>query len=580
MVVKPPPSADFDEICARLAPLLKLSPITIKILVSRGIVDEAQARAFLVPSLREHIPDPHAIKNIEPAADMILDAVGKRERITVYCDFDVDGTSAGAQLFLYLKALGANVGTYTPSRFVEGYGLVPSAVEKLASTGTKLLVTADCGINSHAELKLARKLGLRTIVLDHHLPNGEAPADIVVDPAQEGCPFQEYKLAAAGLVWMLLIVLRRRAAALIEQGKLKLPAAPPDPKDYLDLAVLGTVCDMVPLTGLNRVIASRGIEALKRSTRPGIAALKHVAGVASNPKFGAGHVAFNLGPRINAAGRLGDANDVIELLTTADSLKAKTIAERIDRLNEKRKAIEEDVRSQCVEQILSGGLADQPAFALFGETFHVGVIGIAAQRVVDQFYRPAAVMAPGETTIRGKTVKIIKGSVRSIRGFHVADALHQLAPLLLSGGGHAEAGGFSVLPEKMAEFAARFVEIAGEVLSPEQLERKRMADVEVALSQISYDLVNELGSLAPFGVGNPSPLLVANGVMIESVSSLSAGHLKLLLRCGTAQVVGMAWSMQGHPLLKKGGEISIAFIPELNSYRGITSVQLNIQEIW
>ena len=572
--------ADFDLVCGRLAALLKLSPITIKILVSRGIVDEAQARAFLVPSLREHIPDPHAIKNIESAAEMILDSVSKKERITVYCDFDVDGTSAGAQLYLFLRALGANVGTYTPSRFVEGYGLVSSAVERLAANGTQLLITADCGINSHNELRLARKLGMKSIVVDHHLPSGEAPADIVVDPAQEGCPFQEYKLAAAGLVWMLLIVLRKRAAALVEAGMLKLPGALPDPKDYLDLAVLGTVCDMVPLVGLNRVIASRGIEALKRSTRAGITALKNVAGVAANPKFGAGHVAFNLGPRINAAGRLGDANEVIELLTTDDSLKAKSIAERIDRLNEKRKAIEEEVRLQCIERILTEKLTDSAAFALYGKTFHVGVIGIAAQRIVEQFYRPTAVMAPGEVTIRGKAVPVIKGSVRSVKGFHVADTLHKLSGLLLSGGGHAEAGGFSVLPDKLEEFSTKFIEHAAEQLGTAVPERKRYADAEVMLGQVNFDLVNELSSLAPFGVGNPSPLLVASQVEIESVTSLSAGHLRLILRGGGSQIVGMAWGMQGHPLLKKGAEINIAFIPELNSYRGITSVQLNIQEIW
>lgn len=560
---------------------LGLSSIAARVLIARGLNDLEQARAFLNPSLRDHLPSPSTIKNIDAAAALILDSIQNGEQITIYTDFDVDGVSSGSQLFLYLHALGARVSTYTPNRFTEGYGLVLSAVEKLARAGTRLLITVDCGISSHAEFALAKRLGMKGLVVDHHEPHGLPPADIIVNPAQDGCPFREHKLAAAGLVWMLLIVLRQHARKREMRRADGTLIEPPDPKDFLDLAALGTICDMVPLTGVNRVIAQRGIEAMKQSTRPGMVALKNVAGADSKYTFGAGQVSFQLGPRINAAGRLSDASDVVQLLTTLDSVKANTIAQAIDRLNDRRKTVEESCKDECIRAVLADAeLRDRGAYAVFGPNYHIGVIGIVAQRLVEQFYKPAAVMAPGEYTKNGKTIPVIKGSVRSIKGFHVAEALQALAPHLISHGGHAEAGGFSLLPEKLLEFQSAFVELAERVITPELRRRRWTADLEVLLAEIDFDVVNELQLFAPFGVGNPSPLLVTRGVTIESVTSLKQKHVRIRISAGGFHHGAVGWSKQGHPLLRKGERVSILYTPELNTYQGVSNVQLNIKELW
>ncbi|MCB0322799.1 MAG: single-stranded-DNA-specific exonuclease RecJ [Bdellovibrionales bacterium] len=557
---------------------LGVSEVAARILACRGVCEVDSARAFLAPSLREHLPDPATMKNLPEAADALLDAVEAGSRITVYSDFDVDGLTSSAQLVLFLEELGANVTAYVPNRFVEGYGLAATAVEALARTGTEVLVTLDCGITSIREIALAKRLGLKTFVFDHHLPGAELPAaDFVVDPAQPGCPFAEHKLAAAGIVWMLLIMLRVKAKRRADFAAKTLP----DPKEYLDLAAIGTICDMVPLQGLNRLIAFRGIEALRQTKRLGLTLLKDISRTGSDKRFGSGHVSFGLGPRINAAGRLGDANDVVTLLTTKDSKRARTVVEAIDSLNDRRRLIEGQVRDACISSLTEQGFSeDVPGIAIYGESFHLGVLGIAAQRLVEEFYRPAAVMGPGEMVLDGKRVKVIKGSVRGIRGFHVADALSSLTHLLVAHGGHAQAGGFTVLPERLDEFQTAFVETAGKLLNPELLRRQVEADIRICLSQVDFELANELLQLAPFGIGNPSPLLVSEQVRIGTVSALQDRHLKVRLIGGNCSRNAVGWNLQGHPLIRKDEVVNVAYHVELNTYQGVSSVQLNLREVW
>jgi single-stranded-DNA-specific exonuclease len=574
------PGSDRLEQARTLSRECGISLIAARILLSRGIATVEQVSNFLSPSLRHHLPDPCEIKNITAAAELILDFIDSGGRISIYTDFDVDGVSSGSQLFLFLKALGANVNTYTPSRFAEGYGLVCSAVQKLADSGTKLLITVDCGITSHREFALAARLGMKSIVVDHHLPNGIPPADVVVDPAQDGCPFQEHKLAAAGLVWMLLIVLRKAARNRWRDSSRA--DTLPDPKEFLDLAALGTICDMVPLMGLNRVIAHRGVEAMRKTARPGMIALKQVAGVDNNPRFGSGHVAFALGPRINAAGRLAEAADVIHLLTTDDSIRAKAIASTIDRLNDRRREVEESVKNSCLRLLAAEErLRQRAAFAIFGEEYHIGVIGIVAQRLVEQFHRPAAIMAPGEMlSSTGERRAVIKGSVRSVTGFHVADVLQSLSSLLITHGGHREAGGFSLALENLAAFQEAFICRAEELLGSGDPAKTLTVDAEVNLRDIDFELVNELMRFAPFGVGNPSPVFVTRNVDVTMVSLLGDKHLRVRFSEGGVVVAAVGWGMQGHELLRKGRRVSIAYQPEINTYQGIASVQLNLREVW
>ena len=573
---RPANDSDLRAQSLSLAQELSLSPITAEILASRGIDSAGAAKSFLSPSMREQLPDPTNILNIEKAANLILDTVFAGDQITVYCDFDVDGVSSGSQLVLFLRALGAKVNIYTPNRFTEGYGLSRTGVEKLAQLGTKLLVTVDCGISNEREIGLAKRLGMKVVIIDHHQPHEIPPADVVVDPAQDGCPFQPYRMCAAGLVWMLLIVLRSQAR---KSGKID-EARIPDPKAFLDLAALGTVCDMVPLVGVNRLIAFRGIEALKVTTRPGLIALMQVAGISATKRLNSGHLGFGLGPRINAAGRLGDATDAIELLMTEDSRRAESLARKIDSQNSQRQLVEQEMKEACLKQLEANPeMLDWPAIALFGKEFHSGVMGIVAQRLVEMSYKPTAIMAPAESLIEGKLTPVIKGSVRSVEGFHVANVLQSLQHLLYGHGGHAEAGGFTLPYENLEQFQLAFAKAAGDCLASERT-RPIVVDAETTFHPIDYKLVEEISSLAPFGVGNPSPLLVTRGVTVESASLIGESHLRLRLSDGRSSQNALAWNMQGHALLRRGEIVSIAYSPELNTYQGITSVQLNVREVW
>ncbi len=565
---------DLEPAVQSLQSALGISRVTATIMAARDIVDPAAAKSFLNPTLKSELPDPRQMKNIEAAADLILTSIEAKKRICIFHDFDVDGLTAGSQLVLFLKALGAEARCYVPNRFVEGYGLSIAGVEKVAEAGTDLLITVDCGISNIREIALAKRLGMQTIILDHHEPAELPPADVIVDPAQEGCPFQKYRLAAAGVVWMLLIVLRGKARERSIENI-------PDPKDFLDLAAIGTICDMVPLTEVNRLIAHRGIESIKGTARLGVQALINVSGLNGKPRFGAGHISFAIGPRINAAGRLDDASQVGELLTTSNSGKAKSLAESIDRLNKRRRSIEEEVRISCIDSLhKEPHLLEAPAIALFQEDFHLGVIGIAAQRLVEEFHKPAAVMALGDAVIDGKEVKVVKGSVRSIKGFNVAEVLHGMSEILIAGGGHAAAGGFSLLPDRLEDFQAAFIEAAEQRLTADMLMRCQRADVRVAFSEVDFLLADELQKLAPFGVGNPSPVLVSEGVTVESATTLSGKHLRLRLSDGKVTRNAVAWGFNGHPLLKRGEQVNIAYQVEINSYQGVSSVQLSLKQAW
>lgn len=558
-----------------LASKLGISPVTALVLSARGMSEEGLIKSFLSPTLREGLPSPDKMKNLDRAAEMILNQILDQRRIAVFSDFDVDGISAASQLVPFIKALGGNVIHYTPNRFTEGYGLSKSAAEKLAVSGIKLLITVDCGATNHDAVLHAKKRGLSVIVVDHHQLQGESPADILVNPAQTDCEFNEYKLCAAGIVWFLLIALRKAASVKAEFKDRQIP----DPKQFLDLAALGTICDMVPLIGPNRVIASRGIELIKTSSRPGMVALKGVARISG--RVSAGGVSFGIGPRINAAGRLDDARHAFELLTTENIDRAQQLAQLIDKLNEQRKTIEDTVKLKCLELIesqIEG--ANQMAFAVFDHSFHAGVIGIVAQRLVEIFNRPAAVMAPGEMLVGKKSMPVVKGSVRSIKGFHVAEALRELNHLLVHHGGHSEAGGFSIEAEKIGEFREAFSALAGSMLSESQRQRVLYADGEVRFKQIDFKTVNELEKLAPFGVGNPSPLFVTKNVLVESVSPIGDKHLKVTLKDGEFSMTGLCWNFEGNALLRRGEQIQVAHAPEFNTYQGVTTVQLNVKEVW
>jgi single-stranded-DNA-specific exonuclease len=573
---------DSDALAQKISSELGIHYVTAFILVQRGVLNSDEAKAFLSPTLRHHLPNPDSLKNATAAVDCIWKAVKDKKYITLFSDFDVDGITSASQMWHVLAAAGAKVRHYVPNRMTEGYGLSSEAITQLHEEKTQLLVTLDCGITNHAEISHAKKLGLEVIVIDHHELGAQIPpADIIVNPMQEGCPFRSYKLATAGIAWLLSIILLKRFSGdkSLDIDIKKLPHS----KDLIDLAAIGTICDMVPLTGLNRLIASRGIDSIRNAPRPGIKALKEVANLPFGARFSCSHISFGIGPRLNAAGRLEDASLGFTLLTSKKSLEIKNHAKKIHSLNQQRKSLEEHAREICLEQVSILKSADPQtppsAYALYDDSFHLGVIGIAAQRVVEVVGRPVAVMGPGESSIENSSRSVIKGSVRSIPEFHVAQALASLSHLLHAHGGHAQAGGFTLLPENLQAFQEAFNTLATKTFSDIPPKREIKVDCLMPFKEITIQLVQEIQSLAPFGIGNPSPLFLTTQVEIEHLQLIGDTHIKLQLSHHSTIRNAIGWRMRGHPLLVKGKIIDVVYALELNTYKGISSVQLIIKEI-
>ncbi|MCC6932806.1 MAG: single-stranded-DNA-specific exonuclease RecJ [Deltaproteobacteria bacterium] len=552
-----------------------ISPLTAKLLVQRGIGDIESVKLFLQPTLKNGLPDPVGVKNLDLAANALLAACKKGEQITLYSDFDVDGLTSCAQLYLFLKAIGAEVNYYLPNRFVDGYGLSMAAVEKLIRTKTAILVTLDCGTSNKREIEKLKHYGVRTIVVDHHEVIELPPAEIVVNPEQEGCSFQEHSLATAGLVWMLLIVMRKKLPEFELSSSEKT-----DPKAYLDLAALGTICDMVPLLKTNRTIACRGVEALKLTKRPGIEALKNISGLSANPRFGSGHVGFVLGPRINAAGRMADPQVAFNLLTTSDHKEAATLADHLNRLNDKRRQTEEEML-RIAEHLIdsSQALVLQPVLVVYDSSFHLGVIGIVAQRLVEKYQRPAFVMAPGEMIKSNEKIAVIKGSARSIKGVDVVGILQSCASELLGFGGHEQAGGFSLLPDKLGDFASIIERVAQQQIGANSYQQTINCDLKTDFAAIDFQLAEEFQMLSPFGIKNPTPLLYTENVTIDSINGLDNNNYRFILREGKYFLPAVAWGKKEVRDLRKGSVINIVYQLEINTYQGISSAQLNLKEI-
>ena len=509
--------------------------------------------------MRNGLPDPSKLKNLKLAAQTIAAVHREGGSIAICCDFDVDGLSGGSVVHDFCNAAGITTKVFVPDRFVDGYGLNEKTVREIAEAGFKILLTIDFGTTNVKELSLAKELGLTTIVVDHHHISGEPPpVDVFVNPHQQGCGFAKGIACAAGLAWYLVLGLSK-----------EIPEAGIDPKNYLELACLGTICDMVPLVGLNRVIAKRGLESLSESKRPGLKALRNVIGIKGN--VGCSDVSFGIGPRLNAAGRIVHGELVVELLTTRDSIRADKLARDLNELNAERQAIEGAVKEAAIAQIQSsGGLAW--GLVAWHEDFHTGVIGIVAQRLVEHFYRPAVVMGMD-------TPGIWKGSVRGIKGFSVVGALGAVSQYLIKFGGHEGAGGFSVKEENLAAFRQAFIDECEQRLKAIETVPYVDVDAEATLEECSIQLVRELASLAPFGMGNPTPLVLIKDLVVKEVKVLKDAHLKVLLSNGKRYITGLMWRQTEHPALVPGKRVSIACKPDINTFNGNQELQATLQAI-
>jgi single-stranded-DNA-specific exonuclease len=543
---------------------LRVSPLLARILTLRGLTNAAAARRYLSSSLRADLPSPFLMADMDAAVDRIVHAVKKRELIGIWGDYDVDGTTGASVLVAFLRQIGAEPIYYVPHRLEEGYGLNIEGLRRLRERGVHLVVTVDCGIANGREVDAAMHMGLDVIVVDHHQPPDQLPPAVaVINPHRRDCSFPDKGLCAAGLAFYLVIGLR---AKLREAGWFK-ESGDPDLRCYLDIVTLGTIADMVPLNGVNRTLLRRGLLELGRSIRPGVLALKEVANIRPG-EVSAGHVGFRLGPRINAAGRLDYALKVVELLTTASHEIALRIAQELEAHNRDRRAVEAEVLEQAFTQALGvANGADRYSIVLAGERWHPGVLGIVAARIVERFYRPTVVIGFNE----GEG----KGSARSIRGFHMVEGFRRCAEDLEKYGGHEYAGGLTIREERLASFVGSFERVARQCLGPDDLLPLLEIDAQLAFSDIGFPLMRQVESLKPFGIGNPEPLFMTQGVEICERKTISTGA-RFRFRQSGRFIGGVAFGVNEEFCGGSGSAVDVVYRLSDNEWNGSSKVELKV----
>ncbi len=553
--------------------LAAFSPILSQILFNRGYATDAEARGFLnaTPTFDA---SPWQMTGIAPAVDRIVYALDHAEPIAIYGDYDVDGVTATALLVQVLRALGGDAREYIPNRFDEGYGLNPEALDILKEQGVKLVITVDCGIRSPAEAAHARNLGLDLIISDHHHPaQGELPPALaVINPKQPGDVYPDKDLAGVGVAFKIAQALAER----LKPSNLQL-------ETFLDLVALGTVADLAPLTGENRVLVRKGIQFIRATQRQGLFALANIAEL-SLPRTTATNIGFVLGPRLNAAGRLDSALAAFELLTTIDVMRAGQLAQQLDVQNRERQGLTRAIQQHAEEIAMR---EDPDALLLFAvdAAFNPGVVGLAASRLVDLYYRPAIVGQVGE--------EFTRCSCRSIPEFHITDALDQCTDLLVRHGGHKAAAGFSLRNENLAELKSRLKAIAAESLGAQDLRPTLTADAEISLTDLRPELLKQLNYLEPTGYGNPNALFVSRGVKVKNSRTVGAQgkHLKISFedeRGVTHDAIGFQLGHLNESFARSAdlcaaptrpAQVDILYTFEANEYNGRTTLQLNLKDL-
>jgi single-stranded-DNA-specific exonuclease len=557
-----------EEVRDRLAAETGVSLTVASILAARGFSDPAPVRSFLEPSLAD-LPDPNLLPGMEAAVERLLTAAKKGETVWVYADYDVDGVTSAALLRQFLTESGISCRTHLPRRDVEGYGLHPDAIRSIAAEGGTVLVTADCGVDAVEETALARELGIDVVITDHHIP-GEILPDAValVNPKLTGSRYPDCNLAGVGVAWNLAAALRRA----LRDGGLYAGAEEPDVRELLDLVALGTVADVAPLREVNRTLVSSGLAILNRPRiRTGIQALKDVAGVKG--EFRAGHIGFQLGPRINAAGRMEDPGDALDLLLTEEPEHARFLADKLHELNRQRQQEELGTMEEAVKRVkVNGWHRSRWSLVLESEGWHRGVVGIVASRLAERYFRPAVVIAVQDGEARG--------SARSIPGLHLHEVLMACEDLLLGYGGHAAAAGFEIDPAKIDLFRDRFEKEVRSRITEDDLVPLLTLDAEISFADLSLDVITELEGLGPFGVGNPTPVFLTPGVSVLEVRPLgrTGNHLRFLLEHEGKTLSAKAWRKAGKlSRIDTGQTVDLAHRPEINSWNGRQSVELVVE---
>jgi single-stranded-DNA-specific exonuclease len=546
-----------------MAEELEVSPLIVEILWNRGLTDVADMDRFLSPLLR-HMANPAEIPGLTEAAETLARGLAEGRKLAVWGDYDVDGITATAVVKEFFAMRGIEVMHHLPNRMEEGYGMNVPWVERLHEQGADMLLTVDCGISDLEPVARARELGMVVVVSDHHLPGETLPsAHAVCDPRlNDGGPCDD--LAGVGVAFMLMVALNRL-----------LPGDPVDVRPLLDLVALGTIADIVRLTGQNRILVKNGLLLIKEAKRPGMAALKVVSDYERQAELGAGQIGFHLAPRINAAGRMGDPEKALRLLLSKDFDSAMPIAEELNAINMERRRQEQEIADEAFAQ--AEAMRSQAGLVLHADHWHPGIIGIVASRVVEKYYRPTLLLCAAESS------GLLKGSGRSIPEFNLHEGLVSLGELFEGFGGHAQAAGVSLKPGNLGEFRERFNAKVIEALGPKPLTPTLKLDHELPFSSIDNTLLKELELLQPYGMGNPEPVFATRPVRVaeHALFGREREHVKLVLEdqeTGT-KLPGKAWRMADTlTSVVRGRTMRFAFTPKIDRYMGIPKIDLRIKD--
>jgi single-stranded-DNA-specific exonuclease len=544
-----------------------LTPAVARILAGRGIVQGDAIDGLLVPRL-DRMHDPYLLPDMETAVVRLAAAIRAGEAIGVFGDYDVDGVTGSAILTEFLRTCGAAVHTYLPDRLKEGYGLNSLGLERLAALGVKVVVTVDCGINARQPAQRALELGIDLIITDHHEVEPPLPAALaVVNPKVAGSAYPFAEIAGVGVAFNLLVALRRH---LLDTDFFPAGAAP-DLKGLLDIVALGTIGDMVPLVDVNRAWVRRGLQQLNRRQRPGFRALTRAAGIPVKP-LTAGQVAFQLAPRINALGRLGDPAAGVALLTTPGEGEADRLADLCEGENRRRRAIEASIVEQAIAQVEDHG-GPRRGIVVSSPQWHPGVVGIVASRLVERYHRPTTVLAEMGDRARG--------SVRTIAGVDIHRVLSGFADQLDDFGGHPYAAGLTIRTSRIPALADFLHDALERGVAPERWQRAVRIDCELPFAEIDFRLLEELKGLEPFGVGNPEPLFLTRGVTLQRLRRIGDGsHLSMVVTAGGFTYPGV-WFRHGNRYgeLAAGGAWDLVYQLKLDDWRDAIRIQLLVKEV-
>lgn len=543
---------------------LRLPPLLARLLVNRNLLTPEDAQRFLSSTL-EDLRHPFGLKDVKRASRRIAEALYRKESICIFGDYDADGITGTALLVLFLEALGARVSFYIPQRRDEGYGMNVPALEKIKAQGASLVITVDCGISDVEEIRFARDQGIDVIVTDHHeVPERIPEAYALINPKQRDCPFPFKYLAGVGVAFCLIIGLRK----LLREEGFWTDGPPPNLKDYLDLVAIGTLADIVPLVDENRIFVKYGLEVLGKSIRPGIIALKKACGV-ENGSVTPETISYRLAPRLNASGRLSQAEKAVRLLITSDQAEADKIAQDLSEENTRRQQIEAAIFKEACQMVESGG-APPRAIVLVSPDWHPGVIGISASRLVEQYYRPAVLIA-----LDGD---IGHGSARSIESFPIYDGLRHCEELLVRFGGHGYAAGLTIARDNIDTLREKLNALIESTLQPEDFIPKLYIDGRLELAEITESLIADIQALAPFGAGNPQPLFVSDTFSAGTPFVVGNGHMKMRLAVERTNLEVIGFGMESR-IPPPNSMVQVVFVPEINVWQGNRKIQLTVKDL-